>query len=145
MVEVTYDPKVTNLSALTKALKRHRSFHALHSDAKQVRAKARRFLSKGELKSARGKRRWLLSKYTLRKQHPDLYYLPLTEKQAIKLNSWSYFGGPYPDLLTPTQKKLRPHLQSYLRKHSTGRLHPSRTPQGRRRYTNQLKRLLQLR
>ena len=64
------------------------------------------------------------SKYSLRTLHPELYYLDLTEGQAIALNSWSYFGGTMPDVLTLEQNNIVPRLKTALSKKSTAELRP---------------------
>ena len=58
--------------------------------------------------AARGRAnpRFIESKYSLRSQHPELYRLDLTEDQKRILNSWSYFGGPRPDVLTEQQNRI---------------------------------------
>ena len=52
-----------------------------------------------------GRPRFIEPKHSLRARHPELLSLGLSERQAIALNSWSYFGGPMPDVLTPEQKR----------------------------------------
>ena len=59
----------------------------------------------GEVTVQRGKPRFIEPKHSLRTRHPELAALDLSEQQAIALNSWSYFGGPMPDVLTDEQKQ----------------------------------------
>jgi len=80
---------------------------------------------------------FLESKYTLRASHPELYYLDLTEPQAIALNSWSYFGGPMPDVLTASQKQLLPRLKAKLTEHSFPGFIPVRSSRGLEAYRTQ--------
>ena len=57
-------------------------------------------------------------KHSLRNTHPELLELSLTEEQKIVLNSWSYFGGPMPDVLTEEQKTMLEKLkgESFLKR-----------------------------
>ena len=50
-----------------------------------------------------GQPHFIEPKHSLRTRHPKLAALELTEAQAIALNSWSYFGGAMPKVLTPEQ------------------------------------------
>ena len=53
----------------------------------------------------RGEPHFIEPKHSLRTRHPELWALELSEAQAIALNSWSYFGGEMPDVLTAEQKR----------------------------------------
>ena len=81
---------------------------------------------------------FLESKHSLRTRYPDLYYLDLSEAQAIALNSWSYFGGPMPDVLTPEQKALRPKLRERLQAGEAPGLMPERSGPGLAAYRKAL-------
>lgn len=83
VVEVEFDPSKTNVEHLTQALKRRNSFYDVVSGPVRYTEEP---------------------KHSLRVVHPELLDLDLTEAQAIALNSWSHFGGPMPDVLTPEQK-----------------------------------------
>jgi hypothetical protein len=83
VVEVEFDPTKTNVERLTQALKRRNSFYDVVSGNVRYTEEP---------------------KHSLRVVHPELLDLDLTEAQAIALNSWSHFGGPMPDVLTPEQK-----------------------------------------
>jgi hypothetical protein len=105
VVEVEYDPARTNLGTLATALKRQGGFYAIVVDSPLARAEAKRYLPDSEIKETPRAPRFLESKYSLRTSHADLYALGLTESQAMALNSWSYFGGPMPEVLTAEQKQ----------------------------------------
>ena len=105
IVQVDYDPRRTGVSELVGALKRQRSFYSLIVADSEALASAPRQLAPGEVKSPRGKPRFIEPKHSLRSRHPELAALDLTEQQRIALNSWSYFGGPMPDVLTEEQKR----------------------------------------
>lgn len=105
IVQVDYDPRRTGLVELVAALKRQRSFYALIvADPEDAESAAGR-LEPGEVKSLRGRPRFIEPKHSLRTRHPELSALDLTEQQRIALNSWSYFGGAMPDVLTAEQKR----------------------------------------
>ncbi len=105
VVEVLYDAKETNVKEMAETLKQHRSFYHLLHRTEAEKKTAQKLLSKGDLKSGSGEVRYIASKHSLKVTHPDLYKLNLTEKQAIKLNTWAHFGGKMPDVLTPEQKE----------------------------------------
>lgn len=105
IVQVDYDPTRTNLTELTRVLKRQRSF-----DAVVVRDDAERTAVEGvvgsrEIELHRGEPHLIEPKHSLRTRYPALSKLDLTEAQAIALNSWSYFGGSMPSVLTVEQKE----------------------------------------
>ena len=62
-------------------------------------------LPAGEVTVRGGRPRFIAPKHSLRTVHPRIAALDLSEEQAIALNSWSYFGGPMPDVLTEEQKR----------------------------------------
>jgi len=127
IVEVEYDLAKTNLNEMTKALKNQSSFYSLIAKNKDEAAEAKTFLKDSEIKINFSEPHFIESKYSLKTQHPDLYYLDLTEPQAIALNSWSYFSGKMPEVLTPEQKKLREKLKIKLRSSNPSDLRPARS------------------
>jgi hypothetical protein len=56
----------------------------------------------------------------------------------MALNSWSYFGGPLPDVLTPEQKALLDRVKAKLAGGREPKLHPERTGAYRDAYRQQL-------
>jgi hypothetical protein len=104
IVAVEYDPARTDVGRIAEALKRQRSFYALLVPDRDAAERAKKHLPASDVEVRFGQPRFIESKYSLRTAHPDLLSLDLTEAQAIALNSWSYFGGPMPDVLTPEQK-----------------------------------------
>ncbi len=101
IVQVDYDPEKTNVDELARALKRQRSFDAvvLGPGAPATAAAG------GESIQASGTPHFIEPKHSLRTRHPEIWALGLDEPQAIALNSWSYFGGPMPDVLTSEQRR----------------------------------------
>jgi hypothetical protein len=130
IVEVAYDPAQTDLGELAAALKRQNSFYALIARSREERQRALAFLPGSEVKVDGEAPGFLESKHSLRTRHPDLYYLDLSEAQAIALNSWSYFGGPMPEVLTPEQKAMRAKLRSRLAEGQAPGLVPERSGAG---------------
>ncbi|MCH8021715.1 hypothetical protein IH785_17945, partial [candidate division KSB1 bacterium] len=119
IVEVEYDPAQTNLQEMVTALKKKNSFHSvIKADAKEPH--------------------FIESKYSLRTRHADLYYLDLTEAQAIALNSWSYFASKMPDVLTKEQKDLRQQIKAKLQRKRPNGLKPVRTVEGLKKYRKKL-------
>lgn len=99
IVQVDYDPAVTSVDALAQALAKKRSLYAV------VRAQGDGAAeTSAEQQTLRGKPEFIPPKHSLRTAHPQIAALQLTEEQAIVLNSWAYFGGPMPDVLTAEQK-----------------------------------------
>lgn len=105
IVQVDYDPARTDLDELADTLKRQRSFYAVLVHDEAEREKAIRLVAAGDVDVHQGEPRFIEPKHSLRTRHPELLELGLSERQAIALNSWSYFGGPMPDVLTDEQKK----------------------------------------
>ncbi len=105
VVQVDFDADLTNLAELTAALKRKKSFYGLLVPDEESRASAQAVLEPGEVEVVRGKPHFIEAKHSLRTRHPEIYALDLTEQQAIALNSWSYFGGPMPKVLTAEQEQ----------------------------------------
>ncbi len=103
IVQVDYDPSQTGPKELVAALQAKRSFYSLFVDDSGAQAEAARFLPEDKIHQARGESHFIAPKHSLRTRHPELLELDLTEAQAIALNSWSYFGGPMPDVLTAEQ------------------------------------------
>jgi hypothetical protein len=105
IVQVDYDPRLTDLGKLAGALKRERSFYLAIVTSDAERSEAAHHLDVREIAVRAGEPHFIPAKHTLRIRHPELYELNLSESQAILLNSWSYFGGSMPDVLTPEQKR----------------------------------------
>lgn len=100
IVQVDFDPRKTDLPTLVDALKRKKSFYSVVVDDKGA---APSTVPEKEVLRASGKPHFIEPKHSLRTRYPQLAALDLTEAQAIALNSWSYFGGPMPDVLTEKQ------------------------------------------
>ncbi len=117
VVEVQYDPAKTDVGKLAATLKEQGKggFYSLivADEAAKARAQALH-LDGSEIRLERREPRFEESKYSLRTAHPELYYLDLTEAQAMALNSWSYFGGAMPDVLTPEQKAMLAKVKAKL-------------------------------
>jgi hypothetical protein len=116
VVEVEYDPSKTDVGKMAGALKKQGGFYAFLAADPIAKAEGKKYLPESEIKDIERHPRFIESKYNLHTSHPDLAALDLTEPQAMALNSWSYFGGPMPDVLTPEQKeklgKIRERLAS---------------------------------
>ncbi len=106
VVTVEYDSEQTNLEKISDALKRQGSFDSLVVKDRESALDAGGYLNRSEIQINSVNPRFIESKYSLRSQHPELYRLDLTEEQRRILNSWSYFGGPRPDVLTEQQKQI---------------------------------------
>ncbi|MFB3062294.1 MAG: hypothetical protein ACE10C_13090 [Candidatus Binatia bacterium] len=106
VVTVEYDPEQTNLKQMSDTLKRQRSFDSLVVKDRESALDAGGSLNRSEIQINSANPRFIESKYSLRSQHPELYRLDLTEDQKRILNSWSYFGGPRPDVLTEQQNRI---------------------------------------
>jgi hypothetical protein len=106
VVTVEYDPEQTNLKKMSDELKRQGSFDSLVVKDRESALDAGGYLNRSEIQINSVNPRFIESKYSLRSQHPELYRLDLTEDQRRILNSWSYFGGPMPDVLTEQQKQI---------------------------------------
>ncbi len=91
---------------MSDALKRERSFGSLVVEDEESGVDARGYLRRSEIQINSEKPRFIESKHSLRSGHPELYRLDLSEDQKRILNSWSYFGGPMPDVLTDQQKRM---------------------------------------
>ena len=105
IVQVDYDPRRTDVGELADALKRQRSFYSVLVDDPAEGERAGGEVARVEVTVQRGKPHFIEPKHSLRTRHPELAALDLSEQQAIALNSWSYFGGPMPDVLTEEQKQ----------------------------------------
>ena len=143
IVQVEYDPAQTSLPALIRALKNENSFYSVIVKDETERDHAAKSLPRSDLKIDRSEPQFVESKYSLRSQHPELYYLNLTETQAVALNSWSYFGGRMPDVLTPEHKELLPRIKTALSRKSPAGLLPARSGMDLELYRTQLLRWLQ--
>ncbi|MCA9522592.1 MAG: hypothetical protein KC609_16555, partial [Myxococcales bacterium] len=104
IVTAIYDPRRVTAQAIVRALKRQHAFYAILARDEDERRRWATELPQTPIRLDPAPRRYVTSKHSLRTQHPMLYYVDLTELQALRLNSWAYFGGPMPDLLTPEQK-----------------------------------------
>ncbi len=87
-------------------LKQQGSFDSLVVQDMESALYAGGYLNRSEIQVNSANPRFIESKYSLRSQHPELCRLDLTEDQRRILNSWSYFGGPRPDVLTEEQKQI---------------------------------------
>jgi len=105
IVEVTFDPSESSLQELVDSLKAQQSFYAVIARTEEEAHAAAAVVPKSEIERTERNPRFIESKYTLRTRHPELWKLGLTEEQAIALNSWSFFGGRMPDVLTARQKE----------------------------------------
>ncbi len=105
IVQVDYDPRRTGVGDLIAALKKQRSFDSLLVPDAAEHEQASGQVERGDVSVEGGKPRFIEPKHSLRTRHPELADLDLTEEQAIALNSWSYFGGPMPDVLTEEQRR----------------------------------------
>lgn len=143
VVRVEFDSGLTNLNELVKALKSQSSFYSLITKSETERAHAKNILKSADVSINDQEPRFEESKYSLRTVHPEIYYLDLTEHQAIVLNSWSYFGGSMPDVLTDNQKELVNRIKMKLHDKSTSELMPARTGKELAAYRLQLSRWLQ--
>jgi len=106
VVTVEYDPEQTNLKKMSDTLKRQGSFNSLVVKDRESALDAGGSLNRSEIQINSANPRFIESKYSLRSQHPELYRLDLTEDQKRILNSWSYFGGSRPDVLTEQQNRI---------------------------------------
>jgi hypothetical protein len=106
IVTVEYDPEQTNLKKMSDTLKRQGSFNSLVVKDRELALDAGGSLNRSEIQINSANPRFIESKYSLRSQHPELYRLDLTEDQKRILNSWSYFGGSRPDVLTEQQNRI---------------------------------------
>lgn len=138
-----FDPAQTNLLTLVQALKNQSSFYSLITKNEAERDQAKKILNSTKITVDSNEPDFVESKYSLKSSHPELYYLDLTEQQAIVLNSWSYFGGRKPEVLTDPQKQLLQRLKEKLAKKSTGGLVPRRNGNELASYRSQLLQWLQ--
>jgi hypothetical protein len=143
IVRVQFDPGLTNLNELVKSLKSQSSFHSLITNNEIELDQAKKILKSGEVILSEKEPNFEESKYSLRTAHPEFYYLDLTEHQAIVLNSWSYFGGTMPDVLTTTQRELVKRIKMKLRNKSADELKPGRSGAELAAYRTQLSHWLQ--
>jgi len=100
IVQVDYDPTKTDLETLVAALKKQRSFYSVIVEDGAAAAG----ISPDEVEKVAGRPRFIEPKHSLRTRHPEVSELELTEAQRIALNTWSYFGGPMPDVLSAEQQ-----------------------------------------
>jgi hypothetical protein len=139
VVEVEYDPARTDVGRLAQALKRRNSFYALIAPDRGAAARARRLVPASDVEVRSGSVRYTEEpKHSLRVVHPALYYLDLTEAQAIALNTWSHFGGPMPDVLTAEQKEMLEEVRQRLAAGETPGTEPARAGREREQYRRTL-------
>lgn len=105
IVEVEYDPAQISLKEMSEALARQSSFDSLIVKNQSMSQEAEKLVPSSKIEINGSSPRFIEPKHSLRTQYPELYKLPLTEQQKIILNSWSYFGGEMPDVLTEEQKQ----------------------------------------
>lgn len=90
---------------MSEALARQSSFDSLIVKNQSMSQEAEKLVPSSKIEINGSSPRFIEPKHSLRTQYPELYKLPLTEQQKIILNSWSYFGGEMPDVLTEEQKQ----------------------------------------
>ena len=108
IVQVDYDADRTSVEQMASALRKQNSLYAIVVGGGEP---APAGVTPKDLDRLTGKPHFIEPKHSLRTRYPKLAGLDLSEEQAIALNSWSYFGGPMPDILTDAQKaalKARP-------------------------------------
>ena len=105
IVQVDFDPRRTDVAALVRALARQRSFDAVVVGETAGGEPPLGAIDPKHVVRHSGSPRFIEPKHSLRTRHPELLALGLDERQAMALNSWSYFGGRMPDVLTAEQKK----------------------------------------
>jgi hypothetical protein len=135
VVEVSYDPAKTDVARLAEALKQQNSFYALIAPGPEAAKKSG--LPVSEVKVRSGRPDYVESKHSLRVVHPELYYLDLTEAQAMALDSWSFFGGSMPAVLTPEQLQTAAKIKTRLA-HGRAPGEPSRSGPEREEYRKTL-------
>ncbi len=108
IVQVDFDPAVTDVETLATALEHQRSLYEIVVGDRQAREAMRAAAPSRSVRMARGTPEFIEPKHSLRTRHPELLALGLDERQAIALNAWSYFGGPMPDVLTEDQRQHLP-------------------------------------
>lgn len=114
VVRVDYDPGATDLGHLVAALRRRSSFDALLAAGEADAERARRAIPGARVEVVTAEPRFLPSKHDLRVSHPELFYLDLSEAQALALNSWSHDGGRRPQVLDGAQEARRAALEARL-------------------------------
>ncbi|MEM8996692.1 MAG: hypothetical protein AAGF23_18040 [Acidobacteriota bacterium] len=106
IVQVDYDPRKTDPAALARALIAQRSFYAVLADGSKSHGELASSFDDGQIRRVSGAPHFIEPKHSLRTRYPQLAGLELSEAQRIALNSWAYFGGPIPDVLTAEQRRL---------------------------------------
>lgn len=110
-MEVEYDPTQISIKDMSEVLKRQSSFYSVITQNRSEYNQANTHLNESDIILNSSTPHFIESKHSLRSRHPEFLELGLTEQQMIKLNSWSYFGGPMPDVLTKVQKEKLEQLQ----------------------------------
>jgi hypothetical protein len=111
IVEVEYDPTQVSIKDMAKTLKQQSSFYSVITQSQSDYNQAKTHLDESDIILSPSSPHFIKSKHSLRSRHPEFLELELTEQQMIKLNSWSYFGGSMPDVLTKAQKEKLEQLQ----------------------------------
>lgn len=106
IVQVDFDPNKTNRSNLAQALIDQRSFYAVLADGERAAQRLASDFDGEQIRRVSGEAHFIEPKHSLRTRFPQLASLDLTEAQQIELNTWAYFGGPMPQVLTDEQKQL---------------------------------------
>ncbi|MEM7050224.1 MAG: hypothetical protein AAF604_11230 [Acidobacteriota bacterium] len=102
IVQVDYDPQRTDVPELVAALRTQRSFDSVMLPAGTEVSGLSESTPRREVT---GEPHFIPSKHSLRTRYPRLWQIGLSEAQAIALNSWSYFGGAMPAVLTAEQQR----------------------------------------
>lgn len=123
---------------MVRALERESSFYSVMAADQAAYEAVRAELPDTEITRAHGTPELIEPKHSLRTRFPDIYYLDLTERQAVVLNSWSYFGGAMPDVLSPSQTALRARLKTQLRRSGPPPFQPLRDGADRHGYRERL-------
>ena len=114
VVEVDFDPKVVSFEDLAKVAKESCGKDVgvfARTDAQAATAATLGMASKASSDAVKTDKIW--QKRGLMVQHPEIWFLPLTEYQSVKLGSLSVRRGngeALESLLSPTQKALRDRL-----------------------------------
>ena len=115
IVFVKYDDAFTSSTKLKSLLKAHNSFYA-------------------DKTLEKGNPHFIESKHSLRTANQALYYVDLSEGQAIKLNSWAYYGGSFPKVLTPKQLATYKKIEQTIKRKGKPKMIPLRSGKGLLRY-----------
>ena len=89
---------------MVAALKGQRSFYSYIYRNTEEKNRAQGIIKQKYIKSGSDKINYIAAKHSLKVRHPKIYNLKLSDEQSLRLNSWSYFGGSMPKVLTEKQK-----------------------------------------